>query len=264
MSKKVLVATEKPFSPAAVEQLTEVFKAANYDVQLLESYTDKAELLAAVVDVDAMIIRSDKVTAEVLDAAEQLKIVVRAGAGYDNIDCADAADKGVVAMNTPGQNSNAVAELAFGISHASLFTGLLPVTHQATQENLRLDAELDTLAELGALASIDPAARAAGHARDEVAAVRALTDEIEAGLREVTLNYPSVDEVPLVERVSEVLATSEKGQARQYGAKDPTIRCVGTKIIVTRKLTLEGKDYKRGDFLTIDKQKDWILVSSWD
>jgi D-3-phosphoglycerate dehydrogenase len=115
MSKKVLVATEKPFSPAAVEQLVDVFKAANYEVELLESYTDKADLLAAVGDIDAMIIRSDKVTAEVLDAAQQLKIVVRAGAGYDNIDCAHAAEKGVVAMNTPGQNSNAVAELVFGM-----------------------------------------------------------------------------------------------------------------------------------------------------
>ena len=115
MSKKVLVATEKPFSPAAVEQLSQVFEAANYDLQLLESYTDKADLLAAVGDVDAMIIRSDKVTAEVLDAATQLKIVVRAGAGYDNIDGAYAAEKDVVAMNTPGQNSNAVAELVFGM-----------------------------------------------------------------------------------------------------------------------------------------------------
>ncbi len=115
MSKKVLVATEKPFSPAAVEQLVDVFKAANYDVQLLESYTDKADLLEAVADADALIIRSDKVTAEVLDAAKNLKIVVRAGAGFDNIDCAHAAEKGVVAMNTPGQNSNAVAELVFGM-----------------------------------------------------------------------------------------------------------------------------------------------------
>ncbi len=115
MAKKVLVATEKPFSPAAVEQLVQVFKAANYEVQLLESYSDKKDLLTAVVDADAMIIRSDKVTAEVLDAAQQLKIVVRAGAGYDNIDCAKAAEKGVVAMNTPGQNSNAVAELVFGM-----------------------------------------------------------------------------------------------------------------------------------------------------
>jgi D-3-phosphoglycerate dehydrogenase len=115
MSKKVLVATEKPFSPAAVEQLKEVLEAADYDLQLLESYTKKSDLLAAVADVDAMIIRSDKVTAEVLDAAKQLKIVVRAGAGYDNIDCPRAAEKNVVAMNTPGQNSNAVAELVFGM-----------------------------------------------------------------------------------------------------------------------------------------------------
>lgn len=115
VAKKVLVATEKPFSPTAVEQLLEVFKAAHYEVQLLESYTDKADLLAAVVDADAMIIRSDKITAEVLDAARQLKIIVRAGAGYDNIDCAKAAENTVVAMNTPGQNSNAVAELVFGM-----------------------------------------------------------------------------------------------------------------------------------------------------
>lgn len=115
MSKKVLVATEKPFSPAAVEQLLKVFQKADYEVELLESYTDKADLLAAVADVDAMIIRSDKITAEVLEAAKNLKVVVRAGAGYDNIDCAMAAEKGVVAMNTPGQNSNAVAELVFGM-----------------------------------------------------------------------------------------------------------------------------------------------------
>jgi D-3-phosphoglycerate dehydrogenase / 2-oxoglutarate reductase len=115
MSKKVLVATEKPFSPEAVDQLLEVFKKADYEVELLESYPDKADLLAAVTDVDAMIIRSDKVTGEVLDAAKNLKVVVRAGAGYDNIACAKAAEKNVVAMNTPGQNSNAVAELVFGM-----------------------------------------------------------------------------------------------------------------------------------------------------
>ncbi len=123
MCKKVLVATEKPFSPAAVEQLLDVFEKADYEVQLLESYTDKADLLAAVVDADAMIIRSDKVTSEVLDAAKQLKIVVRAGAGYDNIDCAKAAEKNVVAMNTPGQNSNAVAELVFGMMVMSARNG---------------------------------------------------------------------------------------------------------------------------------------------
>jgi len=123
MSKKVLVATEKPFSPAAVDQLVEVFKAAHYEVELLERYTDKADLLAAVGDADAMIIRSDKVTAEVLEAAKKLKIVVRAGAGYDNIDCAKAAEMGVVAMNTPGQNSNAVAELVFGMMVMSARNG---------------------------------------------------------------------------------------------------------------------------------------------
>jgi D-3-phosphoglycerate dehydrogenase len=130
MSKKVLVATEKPFSPAAVEQLKHVFDDAGYQVQMLESYTDKADLLAAVTDVDAMIIRSDKVTAEVLDAAKQLKIVVRAGAGYDNIDCAKAAEMRVVAMNTPGQNSNAVAELLFGmmVMHARNFYNGKPGT----------------------------------------------------------------------------------------------------------------------------------------
>ena len=112
---KVLIATEKPFAKTAVEGIESILKEANYEVVRLEKYTDKAELLAAVADVDALIIRSDKVTAEVLDAAKQLKIVVRAGAGFDNVDCAAAKTKGVVVMNTPGQNSNAVAELALGM-----------------------------------------------------------------------------------------------------------------------------------------------------
>lgn len=115
MAKKVLLATEKPFAPAARDQVVAVLKEASYEVVLLESYTDKSALLEAVADVDAMIIRSDKVTKEVLDAAKKLKLVVRAGAGYDNIDCAAAKEKGVAAMNTPGQNSNAVAELVFGL-----------------------------------------------------------------------------------------------------------------------------------------------------
>jgi D-3-phosphoglycerate dehydrogenase / 2-oxoglutarate reductase len=115
MAKKVLLATEKPFAPAARDQVVAVLKEANYEAVLLESYTDKSALLEAVADVDAMIIRSDKVTKEVLDAAKKLKLVVRAGAGYDNIDCAAAKEKGVAAMNTPGQNSNAVAELVFGL-----------------------------------------------------------------------------------------------------------------------------------------------------
>ncbi len=114
---KVLVATEKPFSGVAVKGIKEVFDAAGYEVVMLEKYTEKSQLLDAVKDVDAMIIRSDKVDAEVLDAAKQLKIVVRAGAGYDNIDLAAATAHNVVAMNTPGQNENAnsVAELVFGL-----------------------------------------------------------------------------------------------------------------------------------------------------
>jgi len=112
---KVLIATEKPFAAAAVEGIRKEIEGAGNELVLLEKYTDKAQLLDAVKDVDAMIIRSDKVDAEVLDAAKQLKIVVRAGAGYDNIDLASATAHNVVAENTPGQNSNAVAELVFGM-----------------------------------------------------------------------------------------------------------------------------------------------------
>ena len=111
---KVLVATEKPFAAAAVNGIKAEVEAAGNELALLEKYTEKAQLLDAVKDADALIIRSDKVDAEVLDAAKQLKIVVRAGAGYDNIDLAAATAHNVVAENTPGQNSNAVAELVFG------------------------------------------------------------------------------------------------------------------------------------------------------
>ncbi len=112
---KVLVATEKPFAPAAVKGIKEEIEKAGNELVLLEKYTEKSELLEAVKEVDALIIRSDKVDAEVLDAAKSLKIVVRAGAGYDNIDLAAATAHQVVAENTPGQNSNAVAELVFGL-----------------------------------------------------------------------------------------------------------------------------------------------------
>ncbi len=112
---KVLVATEKPFAKVAVDGIREVVEKAGYELALLEKYTDKQQLLDAVADADALIIRSDQVDSAVLDAAKQLKIVVRAGAGYDNIDLAAATAHGVVAMNTPGQNSNAVAELALGL-----------------------------------------------------------------------------------------------------------------------------------------------------
>lgn len=113
--KKVLVATEKPFASVAVDGIGKVLAEAGYELALLEKYTSKAELLEAVSDVDALIVRSDKVDAEVLNAAQKLKIVVRAGAGYDNIDLDSATSHGVVAMNTPGQNSNAVAELVLGL-----------------------------------------------------------------------------------------------------------------------------------------------------
>ena len=112
---KILVATEKPFAAAAVNGIKAEIERAGNELALLEKYTDKQQLLDAVADADALIIRSDKVTPEVLDAAKQLKIVVRAGAGYDNVDCVYAKEKGVVVENTPGQNSNAVAELVFGL-----------------------------------------------------------------------------------------------------------------------------------------------------
>ena len=112
---KVLIATEKPFAAAAVEGIRKEIEGAGHELALLEKYTEKAQLLDAVKDVDALIIRSDKATAEVFDAAKNLKIVVRAGAGYDNIDLAAATAHNVVAENTPGQNSNAVAELVVGL-----------------------------------------------------------------------------------------------------------------------------------------------------
>ncbi|MBQ4291895.1 MAG: 3-phosphoglycerate dehydrogenase [Muribaculaceae bacterium] len=113
---KILVATEKPFAAVAVDGIRKVADEAGAELALLEKYTEKAQLLAAVADADALIIRSDKVDAEVLDAAKNLKIVVRAGAGYDNVDLAAATAHGVCVENTPGQNSNAVAELVFGMT----------------------------------------------------------------------------------------------------------------------------------------------------
>ena len=113
---KVLVATEKPFAAVAVDGIRKVLDEAGYELALLEKYSSKQELLDAVADADGLIIRSDIVDKEVLDAAKQLKIVVRAGAGYDNIDLEASKAKGIVAQNTPGQNSNAVAELVFGMT----------------------------------------------------------------------------------------------------------------------------------------------------
>ena len=128
MAKKVLVATEKPFAKKAVDGIREVVEKAGYELKMLEKYTDKAQLLEAVADVDALIIRSDKVTAEVLAAAKNLKIVVRAGAGYDNVDLEAATERGVVVMNTPGQNANAVAELTIAMMVFMARNGFNPGT----------------------------------------------------------------------------------------------------------------------------------------
>ena len=112
---KILVATEKPFAAAALNGIKEIIEKEGHELVLLEKYTEKSQLLEAVADVDAMIVRSDKVTAEVIEAAKQLKIVVRAGAGYDNVDLKACSERGIVVENTPGQNANAVAELAIGM-----------------------------------------------------------------------------------------------------------------------------------------------------
>ena len=112
---KILVATQKPFAKAAVDGIRKIAEENGHTLALLEKYPGEAELVAAVADADALIVRSDKVTAEVVEAAKKLKIVVRAGAGFDNLDLAACTAHGVVAMNTPGQNSNAVAELALGL-----------------------------------------------------------------------------------------------------------------------------------------------------
>lgn len=113
--KKVLIATEKPFASVAIEEIREVMNMAGYELILLEKYVSKQNFIDAVADVDAIIVRSDIVDTEIFSAAKKLKIVVRAGAGYDNIDLAAATENNVCVMNTPGQNANAVAELVFGM-----------------------------------------------------------------------------------------------------------------------------------------------------
>lgn len=125
---KVLLATQKPFAAAAVTEIRKVVEGGGHELVLLEKYPAQEDLVKAVADVDAMIIRSDKVTAEVLDAAKNLKIVVRAGAGYDNVDLASATAHKVVVMNTPGQNSNAVAELAIAFMIYMARTQFTPAT----------------------------------------------------------------------------------------------------------------------------------------
>lgn len=115
MGKRVLVATAKPFASQAVEEIKNICEEKGYEFILKEKYAEQSDLVNSVKDVDALIVRSDKVTSEVIGNADDLKIVVRAGAGYDNLDCEAASKKGIICMNTPGQNSNAVAELAFGM-----------------------------------------------------------------------------------------------------------------------------------------------------
>ncbi|MDR2653514.1 MAG: 3-phosphoglycerate dehydrogenase [Prevotellaceae bacterium] len=112
---KILIATEKPFAKIAVDGIRKIVESSGHELHLLEKYTDVSQLLSAITDADALIVRSDKVTKQVIEAAAKLKIVVRAGAGFDNLDLDACAQKNVVAMNTPGQNSNAVAELVLGL-----------------------------------------------------------------------------------------------------------------------------------------------------
>jgi D-3-phosphoglycerate dehydrogenase / 2-oxoglutarate reductase len=125
---KVLVATDKPFAKAAVDGIRNIVEGAGFELALLEKYTDVNDFYKAVEDVDALIVRSDKVTKEVIDAAKKLKIVVRAGAGFDNLDLEACTQRGIVAMNTPGQNSNAVAELALGMMIYMARTLFTPAT----------------------------------------------------------------------------------------------------------------------------------------
>ncbi len=114
--RKILVATEKPFAETAIKKISKIFKKADYELKFLENYSGKQELLDALTDIEAVIIRSDIIDEEVIKSALRLKIIVRAGAGYDNVDLETATSKGIVVMNTPGQNANAVAELAIGLS----------------------------------------------------------------------------------------------------------------------------------------------------
>ncbi len=130
---KVLLATQKPFAAKAVEGITAILTEAGHEVVKLEKYAEQKDLVAAVADAEAMIIRSDKVTAEVMAAAPKLKIVVRAGAGFDNVDLAAATERGIVVMNTPGQNSNAVAELALCLMIFMARTQLTPATGSELQ-----------------------------------------------------------------------------------------------------------------------------------
>ena len=112
---EVLLATQKPFAQSAIQQMEEALGAANIKLEQLEAYADRKELMERLKNVDALIVRSDIIDKEIIKAGNQLKVIVRAGSGFDNIDIKAAHDAGVIVMNTPGQNANAVAELVFGM-----------------------------------------------------------------------------------------------------------------------------------------------------
>lgn len=199
---KVLVATEKPFAKAAVDSIKKIIEDAGLEFALLEKYTDKAELLAAVKDASGLIIRSDKVTAEVIAAAPELKIVVRAGAGYDNVDLAAATARKIVVMNTPGQNSNAVAELAVGMM---IFMARNQFTPGTGTELKGKTLGIHAYGNVGRLVAMygkafgmdviafDPYVSADALAKDGVKAVGSV-EELYAGSDYLSLHIPATDQ----------------------------------------------------------------------
>lgn len=200
--KKVLVATEKPFAKAAIDGIRSIVEKAGYSLVLLEKYPDASALLEAVADVDALIVRSDKVTAEVIDAAKNLKIVVRAGAGYDNLNLPACTAKGIVAMNTPGQNSNAVAELALGMMVYAARNHFEPGTGSELKgKKLGIQAYGNVGRLVAALAkgfgmevySFDPFVSAEKMAQDGVIAVDKLED-MYSTCQYVSLHIPATEQ----------------------------------------------------------------------
>ena len=190
---KVLIATQKPFAAAAVAGIKEILEKGGHEVLLLEKYAEQADLVKAVADVNALIIRSDKVTAEVLDAAKELKIVVRAGAGYDNVDLAAATAHGVVVMNTPGQNSNAVAELAIAMMIFMARTQFTPATGSEVQgKTLGIQAFGNVGRLVGAKAkALDPFLSDEQIAAGGAEPVHSL-DELYAGSDYLSLHIPAL------------------------------------------------------------------------
>lgn len=199
---KILVATQKPFSPAAVKGIKEIIETAGHEFVLLEKYESNSQLLEAVADVDAIIIRSDKVNKEVMDAAKKLRIVVRAGAGVDNVDLAVATEKKIVVMNTPGQNSNAVAELVIAMMIYMARTQFTPSTgSEISGKKLGIQAygNVGKLVAKKALAlgmevmAIDPFVPAEVMEKDGVKVAKNL-DSLYSECNYVTLHIPATPE----------------------------------------------------------------------